>query len=652
MMKRIFLYFSLLTAGLILLCGCAGAPSTTPVAENPTAPAATAAPSPAPTEAPVFPCDITFESDRDGNLEVYKMAPDGSGQVNLTNDPAQDFDPVWSPDGAFIAFVSDRANDTEGGQYIYTMLADGGEVTRVSDQNDSQFPDWSPTGGHIAYNALGDIFVVNISDLTGVNLTNSPELDEQPKISPDGQRIAWLKTEDNTRQLFVMDLDGGNITRVTNGGHVSDAEWTIDGRLFTHWEQPEGICFNCVVKADGSAVIDAGGKGTIQEFLPFWTADGARVELIAGDVRGAGNDDISLVGEIFPDIFMPLTDSPGNDRNPDAAFRCGPERGSVPQDTPAAGEAVKPDSAQSDHTLVIGYTGSLNPASQFGIDKACSELEVTCVKGESITSLADQGVDAIVNASNRWDVMGTFPQQQDMVSRGIPLFMLNAESSLEGVYNLSAEQEIITTTLTWMFKEMGDQGKFVYYNFGNSDYIQQTLEAVLKGYPAISPISKQADYNGNSFTQQDILDLITSDPEVEAVWSTEQMNDIFWAINDRSNSRTVLTECMARKDELISWKNEIDTGAPIRCIAQIRPGGTAYEGVYVAYYYLNGLKFKPDAFTREGGNTLRYDIPVITNETLPEWIGSKLDSYQTGENGFLELPAMTPEEIKSRWFEE
>ena len=48
---------------------------------------------------------IAFETNRDGNLEIYSMNPDGSSQVNLTNDPAEDTDPVWSPDGSRIAFV-------------------------------------------------------------------------------------------------------------------------------------------------------------------------------------------------------------------------------------------------------------------------------------------------------------------------------------------------------------------------------------------------------------------------------------------------------------------------------------------------------------------------------------------------------------------
>ena len=61
---------------------------------------------------------------------------------------------------------------------------------------------------------------------------------------------------------------------------------------------------------------DAGGKGTIQEYLPFWTLDGHRVECISADVHSPDRE-IYLVGEVFPDIFFNLTNHPAEDRNPD-----------------------------------------------------------------------------------------------------------------------------------------------------------------------------------------------------------------------------------------------------------------------------------------------------------------------------------------------
>jgi hypothetical protein len=406
-----------------------------------------------------------------------------------------------------------------------------------------------------------------------------------------------------------------------------------------------------VVTADGKEISDAGGKGTIQQFLPFWTSDGDRVEMASGDFHGNGENDIFLVGENFPDFFLFLTNSTGNNRNPDTAAMCGPTRGIYPQyGVQQAEPGIAGGTTQAGQRFTIGYTGSITTSMQKDFDQACSELDVDCVRGENIAELADKGVDAIVNASNRWDVMGSWPQVNKAAGKGIPVFMLNAESGENGVYNLSAEHEIYTTTLNWMFQQMGGKGEFVYYNFGNSDYIQYHIEAVLKDYPGITAIKKEADYNGNSFSQQDIVNMIAKTPNLGAIWATEKLGDIFWAINDKMNSYMPVTECMARKDELTAWKNEVNAGSAFQCIAHFRPGGTAYEGVYVAYYHLSGLQFKSDAFFPGSSNTLKYDIPVITNKELHDWMNSKLDTLRVGEHGFLELPPMTPDQIKEKWF--
>ena len=64
---------------------------------------------------------IAFCSNRDGNFEIYVMNTDGSNPVRLTNDPAQDVTPAWSPDRTKIAFGSTRTGNTD----VYVMNADG-----------------------------------------------------------------------------------------------------------------------------------------------------------------------------------------------------------------------------------------------------------------------------------------------------------------------------------------------------------------------------------------------------------------------------------------------------------------------------------------------------------------------------------------------
>ena len=67
---------------------------------------------------------IVFTSTRDGDWEIYTMNTDGGQPVRLTQNFADDFNPVWSPTGEEILFVSDR----DGVHDLYLMNADGSDA--------------------------------------------------------------------------------------------------------------------------------------------------------------------------------------------------------------------------------------------------------------------------------------------------------------------------------------------------------------------------------------------------------------------------------------------------------------------------------------------------------------------------------------------
>src|SRR3989442_8796182 len=96
---------------------------------------------------------LVFTSRRDGNREIYVMNVDGSQQTRLTNEPADDFHPDWSPDGSHIAFTSTR----DGNRESYSMAADGTRPVRLTGHEADDFqPAWSPLGARIAFTSARD----------------------------------------------------------------------------------------------------------------------------------------------------------------------------------------------------------------------------------------------------------------------------------------------------------------------------------------------------------------------------------------------------------------------------------------------------------------------------------------------------------------
>ena len=79
---------------------------------------------------------------------IVLVRPDGSDRVRLTDDPAQDEEPQWSPDGRRIAFRSDREGDYD----LFVVNSDGSGLRRLTENSAREtVPSWSPDGRSIVF---------------------------------------------------------------------------------------------------------------------------------------------------------------------------------------------------------------------------------------------------------------------------------------------------------------------------------------------------------------------------------------------------------------------------------------------------------------------------------------------------------------------
>ena len=155
---------------------------------------------------------IAFTSNRDGNFEIYVMNTDGSNPIRLTNHPGSDSNPSWSPDGKQITFQSNRILSSD----IFVMNADGTDIRHITDGPEWDLePAWSPDGKRIAFassprNQPFDIYIINVDRTSKRNLTNSKFEDKHPTWAPDGKQIAYSSRQNgNLYNIYVMNADGG-----------------------------------------------------------------------------------------------------------------------------------------------------------------------------------------------------------------------------------------------------------------------------------------------------------------------------------------------------------------------------------------------------------------------------------------------------------
>jgi Tol biopolymer transport system component len=196
---------------------------------------------------------LAFDSDRSGNMDIYKMRIDGTGLQQLTRNPADDFFPSWSPDGRQIAFHTWR----NGNRDLYVMSADGSSQQMIAGGPAHEWAGkWSPDGSQLAFwsNRTGrvEIYVVPATGGNARRLTS--EGGNAPYWSPDGKFIVYLAVDEALR---VIPAQGGRekvlVAPAMFGAVTAVGGWSTDSRkIYFRARAPDGSLNIAQVSLDGS----------------------------------------------------------------------------------------------------------------------------------------------------------------------------------------------------------------------------------------------------------------------------------------------------------------------------------------------------------------------------------------------------------------
>src|SRR5438876_1506711 len=193
---------------------------------------------------------ILFSAALPGKGRIVLVRPDGTGLVDLTsNESAYETDTrdySWSPDGSRIVFSSHR--DGPASQEIYVMNADGSEQRRLTfdSGHDSVFnvqPVWSPDGATIAFvhaNGLGEaVWLMRPDGSEQRELVNVGALVERLTWSPDSTRLLYGVSNAPPTHVEVVDARTGVRRSLTPPGQTDFyATWSPDGRSIAMTSNP------------------------------------------------------------------------------------------------------------------------------------------------------------------------------------------------------------------------------------------------------------------------------------------------------------------------------------------------------------------------------------------------------------------------------
>ena len=238
-----------------------------------------------------------------GQTDIWVAPVESRTQLRLTNDPADERDPAWSPDGSKLAYASNKDGNWE--IYIYDLNTE--QETRMTFSLAFEAaPTWSPDGEFLIYESYQDETHLDIFAMKADGseipfaIASSPAPDFSPAWDPsnNGRRIAFVSWQDGNQDIYVFNLDSQETINLTNtpNRHEDFPSWSPDGERLAYSTVETGIETIFVLDPANPDQPEVFGRGR----TPAWSPDGASI-VAAVD----SSDDTRIVVSPYVDTGVP-----------------------------------------------------------------------------------------------------------------------------------------------------------------------------------------------------------------------------------------------------------------------------------------------------------------------------------------------------------
>ncbi len=226
-----------------------------------------------------------------GQRDIKTISASGGEAVQVTDDASIDWNPVWSADGKYLYFASNRG----GSMNLWRVRIEEktGEVSGTLEavtipSTYSQFFSFARDGKHFAYvqsNIYTNIFQIDFDPQTetlgesSVEITQGSKITTNVQISPNDDLIVFDSIGDKQENIFVANADGTGIRQITGDTYKNRApRWSPDGKRIAFFTDKTGIYEGWTINPDGSNLkLITKLPEKVPAQLPVWSPDGKKL---------------------------------------------------------------------------------------------------------------------------------------------------------------------------------------------------------------------------------------------------------------------------------------------------------------------------------------------------------------------------------------